>query len=779
MTSHHIIDDVTQLNPVRVMAIVAPTSIEDVQEALRRTTGPVSIGGGRFSMGGQTASPGSLHFDMRSMNRIVSFAPEEKSIVVQAGVRWCDIQKFVDPHGLAVKIMQTYANFTVGGALGVNCHGRYVGLGPLVSSVRRIRIALHDGQVVTASREENVELFRGAIGGYGALGVVVEIELSLAENRRVKRSHRVMPLADYWEHFKDEVRNNPRQVFHNADLYAPHFNTVRSVTWSETDEPVTTPDRLQPLRKKYPLHQYFLWAISETPFGKERRERLIDPLLYLTKKVHWRNYEAGYDVAELEPPSRADRTYVLQEYFVPVQRLQEFVPKMGDILRRHRVNALNVSIRHAMPDTETVMNWAPTETFAFVLYHKQRTRENAKSRVAVWTRELVDAVLSIGGTYYLPYQPHATTEQFQRAYPRADEFFELKSRRDPSFRFTNSLWDKYYRHWLDARPSAAQAVPASASGAADAPTEFHRVFGDVALSDAFYRFLQNVFNTLPEDRFHHLIARACARHTDEESVYRDIQRELGSAKPLLADLTHAVPSLFKQKAEMAQQTVQALAGRTRFEGYVEVGSKGRYYRALAKRLALRGPVFLVDDLAPTMSPVDILERGQLTRIGTHLPLGGFAPLPHELPSASVELVTCFVGLHHMTLAQLTPFLASVRRVLRDGGVFIVRDHDVCDERMRVIVSLAHTVFNAGLGEPWQTNADELRLFASVSEWSCRLDAAGFSDSGCRILQANDPTDNTLLAFVKRPAPLPEDDPVAELGEPAASNAPHPSGAVAA
>ena len=34
---------------------------------------------------------------------------------------------------------------------------------------------------------------------------------------------------------------------------------------------------------------------------------------------------------------------------------------------------------------------------------------------------------------------------------------------------------------------------------------------------------------------------------DEESVYRYIQRELGNIKPMLADLTHALPSLFKQK----------------------------------------------------------------------------------------------------------------------------------------------------------------------------------------------------------------------------------------
>lgn len=80
------------------------------------------------------------------------------------------------------------------------------------------------------------------------------------------------------------------------------------------------------------------------------------------------------------------------------------------------------------------------------------------------------------------------------------------------------------------------------------PSEFHQVFGNAKLSDAFYRFLQNVFRTVPEDRLHHLIAQACELHKDEESVYRYVQAQLKTIKPLLADQTYALPALFKQKA---------------------------------------------------------------------------------------------------------------------------------------------------------------------------------------------------------------------------------------
>ena len=53
-------------------------------------------------------------------------------------------------------------------------------------------------------------------------------------------------------------------------------------------------------------------------------------------------------------------------------------------------------------------------------------------------------VLSVGGSYYLPYQIYATEEQFRRAYPRAAEFFSLKQQLDPTNKFSNELLRKYY-----------------------------------------------------------------------------------------------------------------------------------------------------------------------------------------------------------------------------------------------------------------------------------------------------------------------------------------------
>lgn len=221
-----VVNDVTQLNPIRVARVLAPHSVEEVSDAIRSSVGPISIGGGRFSQGGQIAYEQSLHLDMRELDRVLNLDIDRRRLTVQAGSTWREIQEYIDPYNLAVKIMQTYANFTVGGSLSVNVHGRYIGEGPLVRSVESIKIVLADGSVVQASASENPEIFYGAIGGYGGLGVIVEATLQLDVNEKIERRVTPMATSEYLDHFRANVRNNPDIVFHNAAIYLR--NTTRS-----------------------------------------------------------------------------------------------------------------------------------------------------------------------------------------------------------------------------------------------------------------------------------------------------------------------------------------------------------------------------------------------------------------------------------------------------------------------------------------------------------------------------------------------------------------------
>ncbi len=280
-------------------------------------------------------------------------------------------------------------------------------------------------------------------------------------------------------------------------------------------------------------------------------------------------------------------------------------------------------------------------------------------------------------------------------------------------------------------------------------SEFKSVMADARWSDALYRFLQVVFHLYPEDKFHHLISTTTQEKNSDEEIYKFVQAKLSTIKPFLSEITYSLPALKKQKKAMNGQLLKLLGVRNQINGYLEIGTTGRYISVLRKHIPVKGAIYLTNDIAPTNGVADIFERGQLKKIGNFIPLNDYKPVSQsQIPDENLEVVTCFIGLHHCPPDLLDGYIKSIHRILRKGGLFIMRDHDVKTPEMAVFVSLIHTVFNLGLNIPWETDSKEYKKFRPVDEWSKMLLSYGFEDSGERLLQDKDPSDNTLMAFEK-------------------------------
>ena len=282
---------------------------------------------------------------------------------------------------------------------------------------------------------------------------------------------------------------------------------------------------------------------------------------------------------------------------------------------------------------------------------------------------------------------------------------------------------------------------------ADNSSAFKAVFNDTKWSDAFYRFLQVIFHLYPEDKFHQLIKEETAAKNNDEEIYKSVQSKLPGIKTFLSELTYALPALKKQKKEIARQTLGLLGDVKQINGYAEIGSTGRYISQLRKQVKVTDPIYLINDLAPTNSPADIMERGQLGKLGTFVDLDNYEPIS-TIADNSLDVVTCYIGLHHCRPEKLDGFLQSINRILRPGGSFVIRDHDVKTPEMATFVSLVHTVFNVGLNESWDFEQRDFKNFKPADEWAKIISAAGFKDAGKRILQDKDPSDNTLMLFTK-------------------------------
>ncbi len=719
MRTHHIINDVTKLNPVAIKGVLYPESVEEIQAAIC-CYDVISIGGGHYSMGGQTAHENSIHLDMRNYNKVLSLDTKNKEITVQPGITWKNIQKKINNEGLAISIMQTYANFTVGGSISVNVHGRYIGAGPLILSLMALKFINALGEEKVASREKNKDAFSMIVGGYGSVGIITEATLKLADNVNMSQISHKMDVDAYMQSLAS-ITQDSKSIFHNADIYPPHYSRVNSVTWVETKEEPTHSEPLQRKRRFYPLEKYALWAISSTPFGPLRREYLYDKFIFFKQRVHTRNFEASYDVAELEPLTRKYSTYVLQEYFIPVPHAKDFIKKIAKIFQEYGANIINISIRHSIANSEAVLSWSRQEVLAFVVYYKQGTSLEEQESVAVWTRRAIDAAIACEGTYYLPYQPHATKAQLKKAYPSFGHFETLKKEMDPAYKFRNALFDKYIYAKRNVRM-----------------LNHYDLVTRVPYKDKLYDFLRFVFRS-DECKVFASTIKAQRTCNSEEEIYKQIQQECAIGLRSLCYpkvVKHLIQQMWIQNRMLYEQTQKIVDGNhlqslLRIEPTDKnqatkhyLNNKGIKLKSLFGFLPKKpNKSYFIKD-----SPLDTMLE--------------------SLEENAFDVVTVYGGLHHLEKENRERVHTLIHRALKVGGIFILREHDVKNKEMFSFVSLIHAVFNAVTNESWEVEANEVREFESISAIVKSIESTGLRDMGFRLQQYGDPSLNTLLGFRK-------------------------------
>lgn len=278
---------------------------------------------------------------------------------------------------------------------------------------------------------------------------------------------------------------------------------------------------------------------------------------------------------------------------------------------------------------------------------------------------------------------------------------------------------------------------------------FRYVYANPQLRDEFLNFLINVFHLYPEDELHQALTRLCQSNETDQQVYEALQYEMADIRPFLGALRYAIPALKKQKAVMADQTIMLVDPKARYDGHLEIGSTGRYIGILEDRLDITGDVFLLHTEEAGYGPEDIVERGQIAKIGTHIDMGNYSTeFASIIPVNSLDMVTVFIGFHHCPMPKRREFISSVRSVISPGGTLILRDHDVYNEDMWRMAALAHDTFNAGIDESWQFNSDELRNFYSLRFIIEYIEDLGFKHGGQLHFQPGDPTRNGLTAFTK-------------------------------
>ncbi len=421
-------------------ALVAAIRAE-MQEA-RAAGRPVNVSAARHSMGGQ-AIPRDGHaitFD----NAMVEPDTAKGTYRVHAGARWQEVIAALDPIGYSPKVMQSNNDFGVAATFCVNAHGWPVPFGPMGATVRSIDLITPDGSLVTCSRTQNADVFNQSMGGYGLTGAIIALEVEMEKNARIAPTFAKMPAEDFGTAFITALEDPDVTMAYgrlNVERGA-FFREALMITYRPTqDQEDLPPAPGSGFMSKIARHVY------RAQLGNERMKSVrwwfeTDLGTTLGGGDTTRNTVINEPVVTLD--DRDDtRTDILHEYFVPPERFADFLTLCRQVIPGSYQEFLNVTLRFVNTDAESWLSYATTPRIAAVMSFSQEMTARAEADMARMTRALVDGIIDIGGTYYLPYRPHPTVSQLERAYPRAAAFASAKRAMDPDLIFRNNLWDSY------------------------------------------------------------------------------------------------------------------------------------------------------------------------------------------------------------------------------------------------------------------------------------------------------------------------------------------------
>ena len=165
----------------RPALIAQCTTTSDVVTAVNhaRNNGlVVAVRGGGHNVAGNASCDGGIVIDLRPM-KTVSVDPEGLAARAEGGVTWGEYDQATQAHGLASPggaISSTgVAGLTLGGGFG--WLSRSYGL--VCDNLLSAEIVAANGEVLTASADENPDLFWAIRGGGGNFGVVTRFEFQL------------------------------------------------------------------------------------------------------------------------------------------------------------------------------------------------------------------------------------------------------------------------------------------------------------------------------------------------------------------------------------------------------------------------------------------------------------------------------------------------------------------------------------------------------------------------------------------------------------------------
>lgn len=206
-----------------------PSSEEEVVDLVRRAPSVRVVGAGHSFNDGLATRGVTLSLDR--LAGIIAVDHEARQATVFGGTRLRDLTPALLAHGLAVRALASHDAQSIAGVLSTDVHG--TGRLPAHTSDQVVSIRLVDGTGAVHDVGPGDDLFRAAVGGIGAVGVITRVTLQCVDAFDLRQTSMVETRA--WA--EANLDRLLAEHDHVSFYVYPFTDLVHVHTWDRTGAP--------------------------------------------------------------------------------------------------------------------------------------------------------------------------------------------------------------------------------------------------------------------------------------------------------------------------------------------------------------------------------------------------------------------------------------------------------------------------------------------------------------------------------------------------------------
>jgi hypothetical protein len=208
---------------------VEPSKEEEIVQIVRNSAKVRVFGAGHSFNEGNVSDQVLISLD--NYSGLVSKDLANDQITVKGGTRVRDVVRLLAQDGLAFAALPSHDAQSMAGILSTDVHGTGRDWGFISSSV--VRLTLLDGNGATIACDPADDLFKAAIGGVGAVGIILEVTIQGVPRFNINQRVDIRDL--------DVVKRNLDTLLGTNDHFSlylfPFSDQCQVNTWNRTDQP--------------------------------------------------------------------------------------------------------------------------------------------------------------------------------------------------------------------------------------------------------------------------------------------------------------------------------------------------------------------------------------------------------------------------------------------------------------------------------------------------------------------------------------------------------------